>query len=92
MTILTIILLVYGVTVTLCLIGVTYEWLRYDSGLFKPKHHIAHCVRRVRHYKNEMDNCIKFDDMNGVMKCADSLDYWKTELRRSIRYYRKHKG
>jgi hypothetical protein len=91
MKVLLIIIIVYGVLTTISILGMFYDWLRYDSGLFKPQYHVAHCVRKMRQYKDEMNECAKNDDLQQLVACADSLDYWRSELRRSIRYYRRHK-
>ena len=86
-----IILIVYGFITTVTISCMLYEWFRYDSGFFKPKYHIAQCTKKIRQYENEINESFKNDNLQELTVCVDNLDYWKTELRRSIKYHRRHK-
>jgi hypothetical protein len=86
MEIINVIIAIFIITSVLSIGVMSYEWIRYHSGLFKPVHPEDVIEEKVKFY----ESCLKYNN-GGTQDDQDYYDYWFDQLKTMKRYKKIHR-
>ena len=90
MSAITIIGIIIGVALSISVLTIIWEYIRYESGLFKPMYEIE-CVKaniieaeeNIKAHKNDAN-------FKELIRYQDVLDFWNDQLNKIKKYNRLH--
>lgn len=83
-------LVIFIVMMALSLVTIFYEWLRHESGLFKPYYSLETVLANIKTAEEGIAEHKNDTNFKTLMDYQDKLDYWKEELNKIERYNRRH--